>query len=205
MAYNEDQPRAPAGQPIGGQWVDNRALFDRPGGDLLNRSRAIFQQFTDGPIAKYIHNQSRGSSSASGSPMTPAQKLANLRKIKSWLDEIRNSDPEAYDWSIKSSIADVYGGVGSGTNWYDVPDEVSLYRGDNRDTPLPSMANFTFHRDIAEQFGFVTEYRVNKNDIGFANWSSPFSSEGEVFVFNTKKLRALDPVESAARRAAGLR
>lgn len=198
----------PAGSSEGGQFTSGQLKtiegaarkaaglptdYDNPSKDLLNRTRPIYKEFTDGEVSKYIYKQMRGAEIKKGTavPLTPSQKLSNLKKIKTELDIVREIDPEAYDWATRMSIPYVLDG-GTGTmKWADVPDLVDVYRGDSSGLPLAKMTNVTFNKNVAASFGKVTHYKISKWDIGYANYASSFD-EGEVFIFDTKQLTKVD-------------
>jgi hypothetical protein len=166
--------------------------YDHPSREMLDRSGKIFREFTDGTASKYINKQTSGANvkGSNAVSLTPGQKLSNFKKLKEELDKIKASDPEAYDWAIKMSLADAIGGAKQ--LWTEIPEMVDVYRGDLPDAKLSLMTNVSLSRNIAEYWGRVTHYRMPKNSDYYVNYASSFGGEAEIFIFDTRTLERVN-------------
>jgi SPP1 gp7 family putative phage head morphogenesis protein len=209
--WNESlHPRNPAGSEKGGEFAPSRegesiwnsSTLTR---EQLDRAGKIGSEITNGPVSQFISNQMRGGILKNGqfTKFSSSSKQRNLSAISKQIESIKKTDPEAFENYRQWSVADAFGVK----DYKDLSAQVSVFRGASISEPLGRMTNVSTSQDTAEHFGKVTEYKIDPHDIGHVMGGGSSFKEGELLIFNAKKLQpvkltsqqyanAFEPVEA---------
>lgn len=184
------------------QSTSKSALWVTPSSKQLDRAHAVFDKLENSEASTYLDRQMRGGKlddeTGEFTPFTARTKLTNLNKTEIELAAIKASDPEAFEAVRQWKIAEEFGKK----SYDEVPDTVVLYRGHTEGELLPKAVNVTHMKSVAETFGSkISQYEIAKSDIDWSMQEASAFGEGEILIFDTKKLKnavtniGFDPVE----------
>ena len=114
-----------------------------------------------------------------------------LSKDEQWAyleDNLPNTDGPAFEAARQIRLVTALEESGqSYDSWAEVPEYITVYRGDSRDRGVgDTYENFSLRREVSEQFagagGPVREYVVHKDDILWTNQNYLGHAESEVIV-----------------------